>query len=89
VGIVGWVSGLLLAGCMLPQAAKVVREGNARGTSWGMLLAWFAGEVLGVIYLTSFVVTPWPVLANYATNAALAILILCYKVLDVRRLPTV
>lgn len=78
--LVGWLSGALLAGCMAPQAYKVVHEGNANGTSWGMLAMWSIGEVLGIVYLSGLAVTPLPIMFNYAANTALAAIIVGYKV---------
>lgn len=83
--LVGWLSGVLLAGCMLPQAIKVVVDGNATGTSWGMLVAWAAGEVLGVAYIATLAKIPWPVLVNYGANTLLSAVLLGYKVRDGRR----
>lgn len=49
--IVGLAAGCLLAGCGIPQAIKVIREGNARGIALNMMLMLISGLFLMGLYI--------------------------------------
>ncbi|MFC1549432.1 SemiSWEET family sugar transporter [Nitrospirota bacterium] len=75
--ISGWLGGMLLAACGLPQAIKSCRQKHSHGLSIWFLLMWLGGEVLVLAY-----VLPkwhWPLIFNYGANIILVIVILYYK----------
>ena len=75
---VGWLGGILLAACGLPQAIKSYRQKHSYGLSIWFLYMWLGGEVLVLVY-----VLPkwhWPLIFNYAANILLVIVILYYKI---------
>ena len=74
--ICGWIGCVLLAVCGLPEAIKALREKNT-GLTWGLLLMWFFGEVLAMIYCASL--GSWPLLFNYGVNITILIPVLWYK----------
>lgn len=65
---IGWLSGLLLGACALPQVIHTWKTGKTDGLSVGFLAMWLGGEVLGLIYVAGFDTIPMPLLANYAAN---------------------
>lgn len=74
---VGWLGGVLLAACGLPQAIKSYRQKHSFGLSIWFLLMWLLGEAFVLIY-----VLPkghWPLIFNYTANIFLVIVILYYK----------
>lgn len=74
---IGWLGGVLLAACGLPQAIKSYRQKHSHGLSLMFLLMWLGGELLVLVY-----VLPkwhWPLIFNYAANIALVSVILYYK----------
>jgi uncharacterized protein with PQ loop repeat len=70
---------------MLPQAVKVIREGNAMGTSTTTVLMWLLGELCALTYVVSKPEIDWPILANFGLNTGLAMILTVYKVSDFRR----
>ncbi len=65
-----YAGSVLLALCGLPQAFRAKRDpSSTRGLSWLFLVAWGLGELALLVGLWGSV--PWPVLVNYAGNAAL------------------
>lgn len=75
---IGWLSSACFMVCALPQVIKCIKMRSATGLSWAFLLLWFFGELFGIVY-----VLPKghrPILANYAANAILIIVILVVKV---------
>jgi len=76
--IIGWIGGILLAFCGLPQAIESYRTKSSNGLTWGLLLMWFWGEVFTIIY-----VIPkwhWPLIFNYTANIVFLAVILYYKI---------
>lgn len=78
--IIGWLGGICLSLCALPQAIKVYREKNADGTSHLMLWLWMIGEILTLIYvcLEKFSL---PLILNYSLNIVFVAIIFYYKYL--------
>jgi len=74
----GWIGGLLLALCGLPQAVKTFLDGHSDGVSWWFLIMWFVGEVLVLIYIIPS--GQLPLIVNYAVNIIFAAIILKYKI---------
>lgn len=75
--IVGWLGGLLLTVCGIPQAWKSYKEGHSEGMSMSFLQMWFWGEVLLTVYVLPKML--YPLIANYVLNIFVAGIILWYK----------
>lgn len=74
----GWIGGILLALCGLPQAIKSWQDGHSDGISWSFLLMWAIGEVFVLIYIIPS--GQLPLILNYTINIIFAVIILKYKV---------
>lgn len=82
-GLFGWVGGVLLAVCGLPQAVASWRQGHSDGVDWAFLLMWFVGEVFLLVHVLDLYGINWlaaPLLLNYAFNLVLVGIILRYKI---------
>jgi uncharacterized protein with PQ loop repeat len=77
---IGWLSGMLLSFCGVPQAWVCYRTGKSDGISNSFLAMWFAGEALVIPYVLSFDKIPWPLIVNYGTNMAVILVIIYYKI---------
>lgn len=64
--LVGWLGGLTLASCAIPQALECVWKGSAAGLSVAFLVLWSVGEVLTFAYVLPK--ADGPLIANYAVN---------------------
>jgi uncharacterized protein with PQ loop repeat len=74
----------MLAVCMVPQTWKVIRDGNAHGTAFGMIALWGMGEALAVIYIAhTYRPELAPLALNFVFNLILATIVLVYKAKDV------
>jgi uncharacterized protein with PQ loop repeat len=49
--LIGLAAGTLLAGCGIPQAIKVVKDGHARGIALNMMLMLISGLFLMGLYI--------------------------------------
>ncbi|CAN5466229.1 hypothetical protein BH09PSE6_BH09PSE6_17940 [soil metagenome] len=74
---IGWLGGICLAVCCLPQAWHCYRTGNADGVSTWMIGLWLAGELLTLGY----VLPRWdmPLIVNYSVNVMAILVIAKYK----------
>lgn len=75
----GWLGGILLGICALPQAIHSFRTKSAEGISTLFLLIWLFGEIFTLAY-----VVPKghaPLIFNYVLNIVLISVILKYKVI--------
>jgi len=75
--LIGWVGGFLLGICVLPQVWLCYRQGHAHGVSLLMLELWGVGEVFALTYAIHL--QAWPLIANYALNLLIVLVILRYK----------
>ena len=75
---IGWLGSILLAFCGLPQAIESYKTKNSDGLTWGLLLMWFFGEILTIIYIIPK--WHWPLIFNYTANIIFLIIILYYKI---------
>lgn len=73
----GWAGCILLAVCGVPEAIKAFRE-KSTGLTWGLLLMWFFGELLALIYCANL--GKWPLVLNYTVNIIILLPVLWYKV---------
>jgi uncharacterized protein with PQ loop repeat len=75
---IGWIGGILLAFCGLPQAIESYKLGHSRGLTWGFLIMWGVGELFTIVY-----VIPkwhWPLIFNYTANIIFIGIIVYYKI---------
>jgi uncharacterized protein with PQ loop repeat len=80
VEIAGWVGGLLLSWCAVPQVLYCVRQGHAQGVSWAFLGMWGFGEIFTLAYvLGSRDSLDWPLLMNYSVNIVFISIIAWYR----------
>lgn len=77
--VLGLLGAFCLSLCALPQALLVVRAGNAKGLSSGMLWLWFVGEVCFFAYVPLKIGWDLPLLLNYVFNLACLVVLLRYK----------
>lgn len=76
--LIGWIGGILLAFCGLPQAIESYKQGHSRGLTWGFLIMWGVGELFTIVY-----VIPkwhWPLIFNYTANIIFISIIVYYKI---------
>lgn len=78
--IFGWIGGILLSVCGIPQAYKVFREKHANGMSHLNLWLWLFGELFVLIYVI-FGNYSLPLLINYSLNFIVVNVIIYYKYL--------
>lgn len=75
---IGWIGGILLAFCGLPQAWESYKTKNSEGLTWGFLIMWGVGELFTIVY-----VIPkwhWPLIFNYTANIIFISIIVYYKI---------
>lgn len=76
---IGYIGGLLLAGCAIPQVYESYKKGNAEGVSSGLLWMWWIGEYFMLAYFLIKHGWDGPVLLNYVFNIILVGIIMKYK----------
>lgn len=74
--IIGWIGGLSLAFCAVPQVIKTIKTKSARDLSYGFLNLWLLGEICAVIYITENL----PLFLNYCANIVFISIIYYYKI---------
>ena len=81
INTIGWLGGILLAICGLPQAIKSYRLKSSHELSWLFLIAWGLGEILLLTFVCYKVEFPdlWPLIINYSTNIFFVLVIIRYK----------
>ena len=81
INTIGWLGGILLAICGLPQAIKSYRTKSSNDLSWLFLISWVLGEILILIYVCYKVEFPdlWPLIINYTANIFFVLVIMRYK----------
>ena len=75
--IIGWIGGIMLALCTVPQAIQSYRQKHSLGISKLFLGMWLAGELLTATYV--FPKHNYPLLFNYAVNVVCLVIIGWYK----------
>jgi len=74
--LIGWIGGILLAFCALPQALQSIEQGHSEGVNGTFLLMWFVGELCLLYYtLEKTNMTLIPILVNYIFNLTFIIII--------------
>ena len=74
---IGYLGGLLLAICGIPEVIRTVKDGCCH-LGWAFLLLWFFGEVFMEIY--AFGLRDYPLIFNYTFNLVLVGIMLFYKI---------
>jgi uncharacterized protein with PQ loop repeat len=80
IGIIGAVA---FATCAIPQVIQCYRKRSAEGLSWAFLILWGIGEIFTIIYI-------WPkqdyiLLGNYLFNSLCLIIMIYFKIEDMRK----
>jgi len=78
--VIGWIGGMCLSLCGLPQAWQSYKTGHSKGLSVGFITLWAVGEILTLAYIISFDKTTWPLIVNYAMNIGFVGVIIRYKI---------
>ena len=73
---VGWLSAIFLIACGLPELYVGLTTGQV-GSSYGLIILWFLGEVFGSIYTMHK--RDYPLFANYFLNTIIVGWILLIK----------
>ena len=76
--IIGWIGGILLAFCGLPQAVESYKTKNSDGLTWGFLIMWGVGELFTIVYIIPK--WHWPLIFNYTANIVFISIIAYYKI---------
>ena len=76
--IIGWIGGILLAFCGLPQAIESYKTKSSAGLTWSFLIMWGVGEIFTVIYIIPK--WHWPLIFNYTANIIFISIIVYYKI---------
>jgi uncharacterized protein with PQ loop repeat len=50
---IAWTATVLLSLCGIPQAIKIIREGQADGISTGFIIMYLIGSLFNLIYVVS------------------------------------
>ena len=74
---IGYLGGLLLAICGIPEVIRTIKDGRCH-LGWPFLLLWFWGEVLMEVY--SIELWDYPLMFNYSANIVLVGIMLYYKI---------
>lgn len=78
MAVIAWTATILLSLCGIPQAIKIIKEGQAEGISSGFIIMYIVGSVLQLIYVVSL----WelPLIAGTLTGLACVSTYAYYKV---------
>lgn len=81
---IGWIGGLALSFCGIPQAWQCYRQGNSNGLSNGFIILWAMGELFTFSYILydskTFPITSWPLIVNYTSNITMLAIMVRYKI---------
>lgn len=80
----GYLSGLLLAICALPQVIKCIKTGNAKGLSKLFIWFWFLGEIGLLIFSINRLGYIGPLLLNYGANILFLLIIMKYMYFPIK-----
>ncbi len=80
---IGWLGGIMLAICGLPQVIHTYKTKKTEGLSWLFLLFWFYGEGLCLFYLVYsdmiHDIYHFPLYVNYIFNILMVLYLLYAK----------
>lgn len=80
ITVIGWIGSVCFSICALPQAIACHKQGHGIGLNAWMLVLWFFGEILSLVYLVNTIIL-WPILVNYIFNLLCLVVILRYKLI--------
>lgn len=75
--LIGYVSGIMLALCGLPEAIRSYRNKRC-DIGWGLLIMWLLGEIGLLIYETKTLAIPR--ILNYCCNIIFISVMMYYKI---------
>lgn len=78
VEIIGWVGGILLSVCAIPQAFICFLTKSGRGINIPFLMMWFLGEIATLVYVLHTSKSA-PLILNYLVNLLALSVILYYR----------
>jgi len=80
IDLIGWMGALLLGICGIPEVIHTLQTSQVNLT-WGLLLFWFFGEILALIYTynKSKKVRLFPLIFNYGLNIICISILIWYK----------
>lgn len=81
--LIGYTGSLLLSVCGVFQAWECHQTKSAQGLNNWFLFTWLGGELLLLLY-TALMYLDIPLILNYSVNILALLVIVYYKVLDVR-----
>ena len=80
---IGWIGGVCLIMCGIPQLIKTYRTKSASDLSWMFLWLWFLGEVFSLVYVFENNIRghEWqlPLIANYLFNILVLVFLIFGK----------
>jgi uncharacterized protein with PQ loop repeat len=77
IEVIGWIGGICLAVCALPQAIKSYRTKSSGDLSLTFILLWLVGELFTIGYILATTMQ-WPLLINYSFNILCLMVIIFY-----------
>lgn len=81
VELIGWLAGISLTFCTVPQVCKCHKEGHAEGLAFGYLFFLFVGMLSMFLYvLGKYQFADKPLLFNYIFNVLLLLILWKYKI---------
>lgn len=75
----GYISGLCLGWCALPQVFKAIKDGHAEGVSRFFIWLWLVGEIGMTVYTLLKIGFDRPLLMNYGLNMVLISVLVKYS----------
>lgn len=79
IKLIGWIGGLLLAFCGLPEVVRTVQIGDC-SIGWGMLLMWYFGEIFILISVWEESKAKKWLMFNYVANIIFITVMIGYKI---------
>ncbi len=75
---IGYISGILLGWCAIPQVFESIKTGNTKGISRVFLFMWFFGEIGMLVFTISKLGWVGPLLLNYIANIIMVSILFKY-----------
>lgn len=75
--LLGSIGAFLLACCGLPELIRTLKDGKCY-VGWGMILCWFIGEILVLIYVIPK--QDFILIFNYLANTIIVGILLYFKI---------
>src|SRR5690606_7815513 len=80
IEVIGFIGGLFLALCAVPQAYKSYQDGHANGMSHSFIWLWCLGEIAMLAYiLGKYQFSDLWLILNYTVNTVIIFVIIKYK----------